>query len=325
MNVILLQDDERYLYSGSMSPGPVLDFIDVPLEGIEGLGNRVEVQAVAKAIVLAGLKETDPAKKEQLDDASMGAALAADNVGINNELDMKDNTRAAKLATPDGVGRPSVQFNPNSGQVEVRRGTPVDLKLPGMLGSANLPEVTIHLLHADTAFATPISHCGDDEHEGKVDQFANYAFEVVPSAHIDIATFEEKGLKKATLGATEPTDTICLVFKAIGSCRKNEGNLAASRRWILRLETGREQHDIKLQVFTTLKNTERLIKDRKRRGDEVATYDADSRVDENDNREKKMKKCLELYRMELQAMPNTVLDWELKKLNSHGFECKNTK
>ena len=93
----------------------------------------------------------------------------------------------------------------------------------------------------------------------------------------------------------------------------------------MRLETGREQHDIKLQVFTTLKNTERLIKDRKRRGDEVATYDADSRVDENDNREKKMKKCLELYRMELQAMPNTVLDWELKKLNSHGFECKNTK
>ena len=97
----------------------------------------------------------------------------------------------------------------------------MDLKLPGMLGSANLPEVTIHLLHADTAFATPISHCGDDEHEGKVDQFANYAFEVVPSAHIDIATFEEKGLKKATLGATEPTDTICLVFKAIGSCRKS--------------------------------------------------------------------------------------------------------
>ena len=93
----------------------------------------------------------------------------------------------------------------------------------------------------------------------------------------------------------------------------------------MRLETGREQHDIKLQVFTTLKNTERLIKDRKRRGDEVATYDADSRVDENDNREKKMKKCLELYRMELQAMPNAVLDWELKKLNSHGFECKNTK
>merc|ERR1712071_644858 len=90
---------------------------------------------------------------------------------------------------------------------------------------------TIHLLHADTAFATPISHCGDVEHEGKVDQFANYAFEVVPSAHIDIATFEEKGLKKATLGATEPTDTICLLFKAIGSCRKNEGNLAASRRW----------------------------------------------------------------------------------------------
>ena len=97
----------------------------------------------------------------------------------------------------------------------------MDLKLPGMLGSANLPEVTIHLLHADTAFATPISHCGDVEHEGKVDQFANYAFEVVPSAHIDIATFEEKGLKKATLGATEPTDTICLLFKAIGSCRKS--------------------------------------------------------------------------------------------------------
>ena len=44
--------------------------------------------------------------------------------------------------------------------------------------------------------------------------------------------------------------------------------------------TGREQQDIKLQVFTTLKNTGE--------GQE----DADSRVDENDNREKNMKKCL---------------------------------
>ena len=104
-----------------MSPGPVLDFIDVPLEGIEGLGNRVEVQAVAKAIVLAGLKETDPAKKEQLDDASMGAALAADNVGINNELDMKVN----------GAQKQSRRHNLNQGAPRV-------LKRHGLAKKSNL-------------------------------------------------------------------------------------------------------------------------------------------------------------------------------------------
>lgn len=38
-----------------------------------------------------------------------------------------------------------------------------------------------------------------------------------------------------------------------------------------------------------------------------------------------MKKCLELYGIELQAMPDSVLDWELEKLNSHRFELKNKK
>ena len=103
----------------------------------------------------------------------------------------------------------------------MRRGAEVDLKLPTMLGSANLPDVTIHLLHADAALPMPISDCGDDEHKGKVDIFADFAFEVIPSAHLDISTYEDQGEKKATVRAMEPTETIRLVFKANGSCRKS--------------------------------------------------------------------------------------------------------
>ena len=62
--------------SGSISPGPVSDFIDVPLEGIEGFGNRAKVQDVNKE---AGLEETYPATEGQLDFMSMGAAMAADS------------------------------------------------------------------------------------------------------------------------------------------------------------------------------------------------------------------------------------------------------
>ena len=97
----------------------------------------------------------------------------------------------------------------------------MDLKLPGVLGSANLPDVTMHLLHADAALSRPISDCGDEEHQGKVDIFTDFAFEVIPSAFINISTYEEEGHKKAKVKASEPTDTLCLVFKAIGSCRKS--------------------------------------------------------------------------------------------------------
>lgn len=97
----------------------------------------------------------------------------------------------------------------------------------------------------------------------------------------------------------------------------DDGNIATQRRWILRLETGGERHDIKLQVFTTLKDTERLVKDRKRRrSNEIPPSSMVSFLRENDGKEEKMAKCLEMYKMELQAMPESVLDWELKKLSS---------
>ena len=38
-----------------------------------------------------------------------------------------------------------------------------------------------------------------------------------------------------------------------------------------------------------------------------------------------MKKCMDLYRNELRAMPDAVLDWELEKLNYNQFRCKNEK
>ena len=57
---------------------------------------------------------------------------------------------------------------------------------------------------------------------GQVKMFADFAFEVIPSAHLAISTHDEKGHKKAIIKATEPTDTICLVFKAIGTCRKSK-------------------------------------------------------------------------------------------------------
>ena len=88
---------------------------------------------------------------------------------------------------------------------------------------------------------------------------------------------------------------------------------------------GEEQHDIKLQVFATLKNIERLVKDRKRRDIKIENNNTDSQVRENDDREKKIKKCVELYKSELQAMPDAVLDWELEKLNSHRFQSKDAK
>ena len=57
------------------------------------------------------------------------------------------------------------------------------------------------------------------------------------------------------------------------------------------------------------------MKDRKRRrSNEIPpSY---SSVRENDGKEEKRAKCLELYKMELLAMPESVLDWELKKLSS---------
>ena len=67
-----------------MSPGPVSDFIDVPLEGFEGFGNMVEVQDVAKVIVV------DKATEEQLNFMPMGAAMATDSTN-NNELGTEVN------------------------------------------------------------------------------------------------------------------------------------------------------------------------------------------------------------------------------------------
>lgn len=98
----------------------------------------------------------------------------------------------------------------------------MDLKLPGILGPADIPDVSLSLLHADAALSMPIYHCGDAEHQGQVKMFADFAFEVIPSAHLAISTHDEKGHKKAIIKATEPTDTICLVFKAIGTCRKSK-------------------------------------------------------------------------------------------------------
>lgn len=98
----------------------------------------------------------------------------------------------------------------------------MDLKLPGTLGSAELPEVILHLRHADGANCTPIRHCGDGEHGGKVEMFSEFAFEVIPSDHLEATTQEVKGHKKATVRAKVPTDTLSLVFKAMGSCRKSK-------------------------------------------------------------------------------------------------------
>ena len=99
----------------------------------------------------------------------------------------------------------------------------MDLKLPGTLGSAELPEVTIHLRHADEANSTPIRNCGHGEHGAKVEMFSDFAFEVVLSDHLDVTTYEAKGHYKATVRAKAPTDadTIRLVFNAMGSCRKS--------------------------------------------------------------------------------------------------------
>ena len=220
----------------------------------------------------------------------------------------------------------------------------MDLKLPATLGSAELPEVILHLRHADGANSTPIRHCEHGEHGGKVEMFTDFAFEVVPSDHLDVTTHQSKGHYKAIVKAKALTDTICLVFKAMGSCRKSmlytfplrprlqvlktctslvsdDGNHATSRRWLLRLETGSEQQDIKLQVFATLKHPERLAKDRKR-GHDTTTM---PQVEEEENRQNKVKRCMELYHRELQAMPDSVLDWELQKLNSHQFPDKSTR
>ena len=73
-----------------MSPGPIFDFIDVPLEGIDALGNQVELNDVAKAIVMANLVHTGEEKDEQLNYASMQASMAANSVN-NDELGTKVN------------------------------------------------------------------------------------------------------------------------------------------------------------------------------------------------------------------------------------------
>ena len=106
----------------------------------------------------------------------------------------------------------------------------MDLKLPGILGSDKLPAVFLHLVHADTAHELPIYHCGDEQHQGRVEAFAEFAFEVVPSADIDVKVYEERGHKKAKLVAFQPTDTIRLIFKAMGSCRKSKVEFCISHQ-----------------------------------------------------------------------------------------------
>ena len=76
-----------FLCLGSISPGPVFDLADIPLEGIDVLGNPDDIQDVAKKFVLAELEQGQGAE-EQRDDASMWAALSANSLN-NNELGAK--------------------------------------------------------------------------------------------------------------------------------------------------------------------------------------------------------------------------------------------
>jgi hypothetical protein len=265
----------------------------------------------AAAITATGSASTAP-----LTAAVAATALPTGRIPANHLLEL--------LRTPAGATKKSVQINYLTKQIEVARGTVVELNVPLGASFSGPSEIDLQIRHADPDYsAHPIVNCGDALHKNQAD--TELVFDVVTEDNTTVAGsfIDTQKFESAIINGNSAS--LKLRFNCLSSCKKNTGNNERARKWILRCQWRDgmiyQQLDIPIQVLTKLKDTSRLKKPMRKRNsnDSVTATPVVKRErlddeDEGDARHQTNQAHFALYQAEFNRYPPAVQEHKIKSL-----------